>query len=67
MMNAYFEKAKTMNLPPLPWTHEALGEELYCTLATELGYFNPKAEKEDYRPALDASPYLSLIRAKKEK
>lgn len=63
-MNA-FEKAKTMTLPRLPWTHEALGEETYCEIATELGYFNPKAEKDDYRPALDATPFLSLI--KKEK
>lgn len=65
-MNA-FEKAKTMTLPPLPWTHEALGEEKYCELAVELGYFNPKAEKDEYRPALDATPFLSLIKANKEK
>ena len=63
----YFEKAKTMNLPPLPWTWEALGEEKYCEIATELGYFNPKSEKDDYRPSLDPTPFLSLIQAKKEK
>ena len=61
-MNQYFEKAKTMTLPPLPWTHQALGEDAYCKIATELGYFNPKAERNDYRPALDPSPYLSLIK-----
>ena len=62
-----FEKAKTMTLPPLPWTHEALGEEKYCELAVELGYFHPKAERDDYRPSLDPTPFLSLIKAKKEK
>ena len=36
----YFSKAKTMNLPPLPWTWEALGEDKYCELAIELGFFN---------------------------
>ena len=60
-MNPYIEKASKMNLPPLPWTHEALGEELYCKLAVELGYYNPKAEKKDYRPALVATPYAHLI------
>ena len=60
-MNPFVEKAKTMQLPPLPWTHEALGEELYCKLAVELGYYNPKAERRDYRPALDASPFAHLI------
>jgi len=66
-MNSYFEKAKTMALPPLPWTWEKLGEELYCKLATELGYFNPKAERPDYRPSLDPTPFLSLIQAKQAK
>ena len=42
-MNQFYEKAKTMTLPPLPWTHQALGEDVYCKIATELGYFNPKA------------------------
>ena len=60
-MNPYIEKASKMNLPPLPWTHEALGEELYCQLAKELGYYNPKAEKRDYRPPLDASAFAHLI------
>ena len=60
-MNPYVEKAKTMQLPSLPWTHEALGEELYCKLAVELGYYNPKAEKKDYRPTLDPTPYAHLI------
>ena len=61
-MNQFYEKAKTMTLPPLPWTHAALGEDVYCKIATELGYFNPKAERKDYRPDLDPSPYLSLIK-----
>lgn len=60
-MNPYVEKAKTMNLPPLPWTHQALGEELYCTLAVELGYFNPKAERKDFRPTLDPTLFVHLI------
>ena len=58
----YFEKAKTMTLPPLPWTHQALGEDLYCKIATELGYFNPKAERNDYRPSLDPGPFKDLIK-----
>ena len=62
-MNPYFEKAKTMQLPPLPWTVEALGEEVYCKIAAELGYFNPKSERKDYRPSLDPTPYLSLIKS----
>ena len=58
----YFEKAKTMTLPPLPWTHQALGEDVYCKIATELGYFNPKAERNDYRPSLDPGPFKDLIK-----
>ena len=58
----YFEKAKTMTLPPLPWTHQALGEETYCKIATELGYFNPKAESGQYRPSLDPGPFADLIK-----
>ena len=58
----YFEKAKTMTLPPLPWTHQALGEDVYCKIATELGYFNPKAERNDYRPSLDPGPFKELIK-----
>lgn len=65
-MNAY-EKAKSMNLPPLPWTHKALGEETYCRLATELGYFVAAAERKDYRPDLDPTPFLGLIKAKESK
>ena len=61
-MNQYFEKAKTMTLPPLPWTHQALGEETYCKIATELGYFNPKAESGQYRPSLDPGPFADLIK-----
>jgi len=62
------EKAMTMNLPPLPWTHEALGEEKYCEIARELGYFDPRSEQKNYRPPLDPHPYKDLIRAtKKEK
>lgn len=61
------EKAKTMDLPPLPWTHEKLGEDLYCLIASELGYFNPKSEQADYRPALDPTPFLSLIKSKTTK
>lgn len=63
----YFEKAKTMTLPPLPWTHQALGEETYCKIATELGYFNPKAESGQYRPSLDPGPFADLIKTTKEK
>ena len=66
-MTDYFSKAKTMNLPPLPWTWEALGEDKYCELAIELGFFNPKAERADYRPSLDPTPFLSLINKSKPK
>lgn len=66
-MNPYFEKAKTMTLPPLPWTVEALGEETYCKIAAELGYFNPKGEPRDYRPALDPTPFVSLIKTNNTK
>lgn len=66
-MNKYFEKAKTMTLPPLPWTYATLGEELYCQIARELGYFDPTKEPKDYRPSLDPTPYLSLIKSNKEK
>lgn len=58
------EKAKTMDLPPLPWTHKALGEDLYCHIAVELGYFNPKTEPANYRPSLDPTPFLGLLKAK---
>jgi hypothetical protein len=64
------EKAMTMNLPPLPWTYEALGEETYNMIARELGYFDPRKEKKDYRPSLDPTPFKDLIKAtstKKEK
>lgn len=60
----YYEKAKSMTLPPLPWTVEALGEQVYCKLASELGYFNPASERKDYRPSLDPTPYMDLIKAK---
>ena len=66
-MTDYFSKAKTMNLPSLPWTAAALGEDKYCELAIELGYFNPKAERSDYRPDLDPTQYLSLIPKPKAK
>jgi hypothetical protein len=65
-MTAY-EKAKTMSLPPLPWTHRALGEEVYCRLATELGYFVAAAERRDYRPDLDPTPFLELVKSKEKK
>jgi hypothetical protein len=65
-MNAY-EKAKSMSLPPLPWTHKALGEEVYCRLATELGYFVAAAERKDYRPDLDPTPFLELVKSKEKK
>jgi hypothetical protein len=61
-MNQFYEKAKTMTLPPLPWTHAALGEDAYCKIATELGYFNPKAESGQYRPSLDPGPFADLIK-----
>ena len=61
-MNQFYDKAKTMTLPPLPWTHQALGEDVYCKIATELGYFNPKAERTDYRPSLDPGPFKELIK-----
>ncbi len=38
-------------------------EELYCLLATRLGYFNPKNEPTNYRPSLDPTPYLDQIKA----
>lgn len=63
----YIEKAKRMTLPPLPWTHQALGEAKYCEIARELGYFDPAKEKRDYRPSLDPTPFLSLIKTSKEK
>ena len=66
-MNQFYEKAKTMTLPPLPWTHAALGEDVYCKIATELGYFNPKAESGQYRPSLDPGPFADLIKTTKEK
>lgn len=49
--------------PPLPWTHEALGEEKYCEVAVELGFFNPKTEATDFRPSLDPVPFLDKIKA----
>lgn len=58
------EKAKSMNLPLPPWTVEALGEEAYCKLALELGFFDPTKEPKGYRPALDPTPYLDVIKAK---
>lgn len=61
------EKAKTMDLPPLPWTHEKLGEDLYCQIASELGYFNPQSEPASYRPSLDPTPFLGLIKSKTTK
>jgi hypothetical protein len=65
-MTAY-EKAKSMSLPPLPWTHKALGEETYCRLAMELGYFVAAAERRDYRPDLDPTPFLELVKSKEKK
>lgn len=61
------EKAKQMDLPPLPWTHKALGEDLYCLIASELGFFNPKTEAANYRPSLDPTPFLGLIKSKTTK
>lgn len=52
----------TFELPLPPWSHEALGEEKYCELATKLGFFNPKAEPTTYRPDLDPTPFLDQIR-----
>lgn len=60
-MNPYYEKARSMQLPPLPWSIENLGDEVYCHLASELGYFNPRSERADYRPSLDPSPFIDLI------
>lgn len=54
-------------LPLPPWTHADLGEELYCKVATELGYFNPKTEPITYRPDLDPTPHLETIRAQRAK
>ncbi len=42
-------------------------EEIYCRLATELGYFNPKTEPTAYRPALDCTPHLAKIREQNAK
>lgn len=61
------EKARKMALPLPPWTHEALGEQKYCELARELGYFNPKAEATAYRPSLDPTPFLDVIREQHKK
>lgn len=36
---------------PLPWTHAALGEEAYVTIALSLGHFNPLQDKT-WRPDL---------------
>lgn len=63
----YRQKAETMSLPPLPWTWEALGEDRYCEIAVELGYFNPKSERPDYRPSLDPTPFIDLIRKRQTK
>ena len=49
-------------LPIPPWTHENLGEEKYCEVATNLGFFNPKAEA-GHRPTLDHTPFLDTINA----
>ena len=54
--------AKTMKLPLPPWTHEKLGEELYCKLAQELGFFDPRTERANYRPSLDPTSFLDEIR-----
>lgn len=64
---ANLEKAKTLKLPVPPWSHAALGEEKYCELARELGYFNPKSEAKAYRPDLDPTPYLDVIREQHKK
>ena len=63
MKTEHLEAAKAMQLPLPPWTHEVLGEQRYCDIATKLGFFNPKAEPSDYRPALDPSPFADIIRA----
>ncbi len=57
------EQLKTYNFPLPPWTVQSLGDELYCKLARDLGYFNPKAERAEYRPDLDPTPFLDQIRA----
>ena len=46
---------------------EEEGKRLYFTLARELGYFNPKGESGDYRPALDPTPFLDIIREQHSK
>ena len=43
---------RKLELPPLPWTHEALGKELYNFIAREGGYFDPEREPPSYRPDL---------------
>ena len=63
MKAEHLEAAKAMRLPLPPWTHEELGEQRYCDLATKLGFFNPAMESKDFRPALDPTEYLDLIRA----
>ena len=60
---ANLETAKTLQLPPPPWTHEALGEAKYCELARALSFFDPTAESASYRPTLDCGPYLTIIAA----
>jgi hypothetical protein len=74
---ANIEKAKTLKLPLPPWSlqdgrngekglitrlGEVEAERVYCELARELGYFNPKAEPKNYRPSLDPTPFLEVIR-----
>lgn len=56
------EKARAIKLPLPPWSVAKLGEEKYCELARELGYFNPKTESKDYRPDLDPTPFLDVVR-----
>ena len=60
-VKAYLTATRAKSLPKLPWTHAALGEEIYCNLARSLGYFDPGSESADYRPSLDPTPYLSMI------
>lgn len=61
------DKARKMALPLPPWTHAALGEEKYCELARELGFFNPKGEATNYRPDLDHTPFSDVIREQHKK
>lgn len=58
--------AEKTKIPPGPWTVEALGEELYATLAIENEIFNPRLER-NFRPPLDLVQQYKAQEAAKAK